>query len=241
MPGISGLLVVEHQVLVIEDQGDLRTLISLHLREAGCRVATCSSGAQGLQRALSERWELIVLDLSLPEVDGIEICRQVRALDIYVPILMLTARSAESDRVFGLDAGADDYLTKPFGIVELVARVRAILRRVEQLRSVPSMTRGMLRTLDLKIDLDRRTVQRDGECINLTAKEFELLAFLAGHPGTVYSRAQLLDLVWSTTHDAFEHTVSSHINRLRAKLEPDPGSPRYLQTIWGVGYRFSEA
>lgn len=227
------------RVLVIEDESDICDLIAMHLRDLGCVVSTCASGTRGLERALGERWELIVLDLSLPGMDGIEICRRVRLRDDYVPILMLTARTAEADRVLGLDAGADDYLPKPFGIVELIARVKAIFRRVQHLRSRSSNGTRMLCVSDLQVDLDRREVRRAGGVLQLTGREFDLLAHLVRHPGRVFTRAQLLDQVWGMTHDAFEHTVSSHINRLRAKLEPDPEVPRYLQTIWGVGYRFN--
>jgi DNA-binding response OmpR family regulator len=228
---------VDHRVLVIEDEGDICALVAMHLRDMGCLVSTCASGARGLERALGERWGLIVLDLSLPGVDGMEICRRVRLRGNYVPILMLTARSAEADRVVGLDAGADDYLTKPFGITELIARVKAIFRRVEQLGSQSSTAAGLLRARDLEVDLERREVRRAGVALELTAREFDLLAYLVRHPGQVFSRSQLLDRVWGTTHEAFEHAVSSHINRLRAKLEPNPAMPRYLQTVWGVGYR----
>ncbi len=230
---------MDHRVLVIEDESDMCALVAMHLRDMGCVVSTCASGTRGLERAMGERWGLIVLDLSLPGVDGIEICRRVRQSSNYVPILMLTARTAEADRVVGLDTGADDYLTKPFGIVELMARVKAIFRRVEQLRSQSPTPRGVFRALDLEVDFDRREVRRAGQVLELTAREFDLLAHLVRHPGRVFSRSQLLDQVWGTTHDAFEHTVSSHINRLRAKLEPDPAMPRYLQTIWGVGYRLN--
>jgi two-component system OmpR family response regulator len=227
------------KVLVIEDDPDIAGLLSLHLRGIGCSVEHASDGTQGLARALEPPgWSLIVLDLQLPEVDGLEICRRVRAQAGYAPILMLTARAGESDRVLGLDTGGDDYLTKPFSVVEFAARVKAILRRAERLGRPSPVELRTIRCGELEIDLDRRTALRSGRALDLTAREFDLLAFLMERPERVFSRAQLLDQVWGTTHDTFEHTVNSHINRLRSKLEPDPSQPRYIVTVWGVGYRF---
>ena len=227
------------RVLVIEDERDIARLLKLHLEDLGCEVETCHGGTAGLARALDgTAWSLLVLDLRLPGLDGMEICRQVRASSTYTPILMLTARAGELDRVLGLETGADDYLTKPFSVIEFAARVKAILRRVEQLARRSPVQLRTLRAADLEIDLDRRLVRRAGSILDLTAKEFDLLAHLLQHPARVFTRVQLLDQVWGTTHDAFEHTVNSHINRLRAKIEPDPARPRYIVTVWGVGYRF---
>jgi len=227
------------RVLVIEDEHDIARLLAMHLEDLGCQVDTSCDGRSGLARALDgTAWSLIVLDLRLPGLDGLEICRRVRSSTTYTPILMLTARASELDRVLGLETGADDYLAKPFSIVEFAARVKAILRRVEQLaRQSPSQLRS-LRAGDLEIDLDRRIAKREGQVLDLTAKEFDLLVHLMQHPSRVFTRAHLLDQVWGTTHDTFEHTVNSHINRLRAKLEPHPTRPRYIVTVWGVGYRF---
>lgn len=228
------------QVLVIEDDPDIAGLLSLHLRGLGCSVEHASGGTRGLARALDPPgWSLIVLDLQLPEVDGLEICRRVRAGAGYTPILMLTARAGESDRVLGLDTGGDDYLTKPFSVVEFAARVKAILRRAERMGLPSPVELRTTRCGELEIDLDRRTALRSGRALELTTREFDLLAFLMARPERVFSRAQLLDQVWGTTHDTFEHTVNSHINRLRAKIEPDPSQPRYIVTVWGVGYRFA--
>lgn len=227
-------------VLVIEDDRDIATLLALHLNDLGCDVTICNDGHTGLARALdATNWSLLVLDLNLPGVDGLEICRHVRVGAIYTPILMLTARASELDRVRGLEMGADDYLTKPFSVVEFSARVKAILRRVEQLAGKSPVQLRCVRSEELHLDLDRREAQRAGARLDLTAKEFDLLSFLMLHPARVYSRAQLLDHVWGTTHDTFEHTVNSHINRLRAKVEPDPARPKFIVTVWGVGYRFS--
>jgi DNA-binding response OmpR family regulator len=230
---------MDRRVLVIEDEQDIAALVGLHLEDLDLEVVTCGDGRTGLDYALSERWDLVVLDLSLPGIDGLEICRRVRLSGEYTPILMLTARSSEMDRVLGLETGADDYVTKPFGIVEFTARAKAILRRVQHLRAKQSEPRDRLLVADLDIDLDDRRVRRAGRPIELTAREFDLLAHFARNPGKVFSRAQLLDQVWGMTHDAYEHTVSSHINRLRSKLEPDPANPRYLVTVWGVGYRLA--
>ena len=230
------------KVLLIEDDRDIAELLRLHLQDLGCLVEPVDDGTTGLSAALEcGPWSLVVLDLQLPHVDGLEICRQIRAAAAYTPILMLTARAGESDRVLGLETGADDYLTKPFSVVEFAARVKAILRRVERLSQAPVAERRTLRVADLLVDLDRRMAWRAGVALDLTAKEFDLLVHLMQHPARVFSRAQLLDQVWGTTHDAFEHTVNSHINRLRGKLEPDPVKPRYIVTVWGAGYRLAAA
>jgi len=227
-------------VLVIEDDPDIAGLLGLHLQDIGCSVEVAPDGTRGLARASEPGgWSLIVLDLQLPGVDGLEICRSIRADAGYTPILMLTARAGESDRVLGLETGADDYLTKPFSVVEFSARVKAIFRRAERLARPSAVELRTSRFGDLEIDLDCRTAQRSGRRLDLTAREFDLLAFLMEHPDRVFSRAQLLDQVWGTTHDTYEHTVNSHINRLRSKLEPDPSRPRYIVTVWGVGYRFA--
>jgi DNA-binding response OmpR family regulator len=177
----------------------------------------------------------------LPGVDGLEICRRLRQETDYLPILMLTAKSSEIDRIVGLELGADDYLTKPFSVRELVARVKAIFRRIgavtlrEDDKTSPKIGIG-----DLVIEADKRKVILDGRQITLTAKEYDLLYHFASHPGRVYTRTQLLDQVWGYGYEGYEHTVNSHINRLRGKIEADPASPRYVLTVWGVGYRFAE-
>jgi DNA-binding response OmpR family regulator len=230
---------MSRDILVIEDDSDIAALVRLHLQDLGCTVTAVTDGTTGLAAALEQGpWSLVVLDLGLPHIDGLEICRRVRARESYTPILMLTARGAEEHRVLGLETGADDYLAKPFSVVEFGARVKAILRRAERL-SHPQTEQRALRIGNLHVDLDRRLARRAGSLLELTAKEFDLLVHLMRHPARVFSRAQLLDDVWGTTHDTFEHTVNSHINRLRSKLEPDPANPRYIVTVWGVGYRFA--
>ena len=230
-------MATEPSILVVEDDSDIAGLVALHLEDAGFRVDIEPSGRTGLERALAGGWDMVVLDLMLPGVDGLEICRRLRARTPYVPILMLTARSAEIDRVLGLELGADDYLTKPFSVRELVARVKAILRRSEALAAGEERP-GSIRAGELAIDSERHEVRISGAPVDLTAKEFDLLLHFARHPGRVFTRSQLLDSVWGYSHDGYEHTVNTHINRLRGKIEPDPGEPRFILTVWGVGYRF---
>jgi DNA-binding response OmpR family regulator len=225
------------KVLVVEDDREIAALVKLHLEDAGCHVALAHDGATGLRSALDGAWSLVILDLMLPELEGLDLCRRLRARPDYTPILMLTAKSSEVDRVVGLELGADDYLTKPFGIRELLARVKALFRRMEAL-ATRRESGGRIEIAGLAIDLDGRRVSVDGRPADLTAKEFELLVQFARHPGRVYTRAQLLDQVWGYARQSYPHTVNSHINRLRAKIERDPSQPRYVLTVCGVGYRF---
>lgn len=233
-----------HRVLLIEDDRDIAELVALHLRDEGYDTDICHDGSEGLAKAQRGDYDLLVLDLMLPGTDGLSICKALRSGERYLPILMLTARSSELDRVLGLELGADDYLTKPFSIRELVARAKALLRRAEamagQARESEAAPGQVLQYAGLRIDPERRTVQRDGRELELTAKEFDLLYHFARHPGRVYSRTQLLDQVWGYGHEGYEHTVNSHINRLRGKIEQDPANPRYILTVWGVGYKFAE-
>jgi DNA-binding response OmpR family regulator len=225
-------------ILVVEDDKDIAGLVSLHLRDGGYDVTVVHDGEDGLNEALSGKYELIILDIMLPNMDGLELCRHVRAKQPEVLILMLTAKSAEIDRVLGLEIGADDYLTKPFSIRELQARVKALLRRKEKVSGSSDVSSHLV-VGELTIDFDKHEVKLSSEVISLTAKEFDLLAQFARHPGKVYTRTQLLDLVWGSGYEGFEHTVNSHINRLRAKIESDPADPVYIQTVWGVGYKFA--
>ncbi len=228
-------------ILVIEDDRDIARLVELHLHDQGYDVHIAHDGLSGLKQALSHPYDLIVLDLMLPGMEGLEVCRNVRTKPNYTPILMLTAKSTELDRVLGLEVGADDYLTKPFSIREFLARVKALFRRIEALgaRLAPDK-QTMIRTGDLMIDTEKRKVTLCDNAIDLTAKEFDLLLQFARHPGRVYTRSQLLDLVWGYAHAGYEHTVNSHINRLRTKIERDTSRPRYILTVWGIGYSFSE-
>ncbi len=228
-------------ILVIEDDEHIARLVQLHLGDLGHDVHVVATAAEGTVRASRGSADLIVLDLTLPDGDGLDVCRQLRANGDHTPILILTARDAEIDRVLGLELGADDYLTKPFGIRELVARVKAILRRVDLLTQDREEPVGPIEVEDLQIDPDKRDVRVAGRTVGLTAKEFDLLLQFARQPGRVYTRGQLLDLVWGYTAGCYEHTVNSHINRLRGKIEKDPRQPRYINTVWGVGYKFLDA
>ena len=229
------------KILIIEDDKDIAHLVQLHLRDAGHEVKVAYDGKAGLDLALSNLYDLIILDLLLPEVDGLEICKRVRAASAYTPILMLTARSTELDRVLGLEIGADDYLTKPFSIPELLARVKAIFRREEALKSeVYLESQKVIRSGGLSIDSEKRRVMLNEQSVSLTAKEFDLLLHVAKHPGRVYTRMELLSQVWGYGYEGYEHTVNSHINRLRAKIEENPAQPRYILSVRGVGYKFSE-
>jgi DNA-binding response OmpR family regulator len=231
------------RVLVVEDDADIGRLVTLQLAELGCQCKLVDDGVTALAEAQAGRYDLILLDLMLPRLDGLEICRRLRTGEGDTPILMLTAKSSELDRVLGLELGADDYLIKPFSMPELAARVKGILRRAERnaaRRAAAAPEAQRIERDGLLIDLERHEVQVGGRAVELTAKEFDLLSCFARNPGRVFSRAQLLDQVWGYSHAGYEHTVNSHINRLRNKIERDPGNPDYIQTVWGVGYKFAE-
>ncbi|HHO59602.1 MAG TPA: response regulator transcription factor [Thiotrichales bacterium] len=229
------------QLLVIEDDADIAGLLAIHLSDIAFNVDIASNGIDGLNRALNTPYNMIVLDLMLPGMDGLDICRRLRQQKNNTPILMLTAKSSELDRVLGLELGADDYLTKPFSVKELQARVKAILRRVELAGQDEPGDDALIAINNLQIDTVKRQVLVDNKAVSLTAREYDLLLHFARHPGRVYSRTQLLDQVWGYGHDGYEHTVNSHINRLRKKIERNPERAEYIQTVWGVGYKFAEA
>ena len=229
------------KILVIEDDRDMAGILEDNLADAGYVVTVTYDGESGLEAARRQEHDLILLDLMLPEKDGLEICRQVRSLPRYTPILMLTCLSSEVDKVVGLELGADDYMTKPFSLRELLARIKAVLRRDEAARAPKDNEEpGFIERGDLVIDIGKRRVVRGGVAIDLTGKEFDLLLHFARHPGRVYSRQQLLDKVWGYGYEGYAYTVNSHINKLRSKLELDRDNPRYIQTVWGVGYRFAD-
>ncbi len=231
------------RILLVEDEQDIADLVALHLDNLCDEFVVATDGHEGLRQAMTSDWSLIILDLRLPGPDGLHICGKVRRERPYQPILMLTSKSAELDRVLGLETGADDYLTKPFSVLELAARVRAILRRVENLQSKPTGAANdsaPIQAGSIRIDPSSRSVTLDGAAVDLTAREFDLLEYFARHPGRVFRRAELLDHVWGYGHEGYEHTVNSHINRLRAKIEGDPSRPDFIVTVWGVGYKFSE-
>ena len=228
-------------ILLIEDNRDYAEILSLNLRDEGWSVEVAHDGAAGLKAAEVGTHDLIILDLMLPEVEGLEVCRRLRAHPPYTPIIMLTAKSTELDRVLGLEMGADDYVVKPCSIHELLARIRALFRRVEMMGQPKEQAPAQLAAGDMTIDVEKRSVTIAGKAVELTAREFDLLAYFAGHPGRVFTRADLLHQVWGYGHAGYEHTVNTHINRLRAKIEQDPSEPRYILTVWGVGYKFTEA
>lgn len=232
----------QRRILVVEDEKDISDLVALHLGDLCDELVSAYDGYEGMRLATSSNWDLIILDLRLPGPDGLEICRAIRRDRPYQPVLMLTSKSSELDRVLGLETGADDYLTKPFSVLELVARVRAIFRRIENVRQLPHNMNAASATItvgQLKIDPTRREVTLRDRQVDLTAREFDLLAFFARHPARVFRRADLLDNVWGYGHEGYEHTVNSHINRLRAKIEKDPSKPEMIVTVWGVGYKFA--
>ena len=234
----------QSRVLVVEDNRDLAHIVAMHLEDLNMKVDKSYNGKDGFQLACKNQYDLILLDIMMPGMNGVDVCRELRNKKIHTPIIMLTAKTSEVDRVLGLEMGADDYLTKPFSIRELVARVKAVIRRndvyketttePEQLQE-EKLVRG-----GLDINIEKRQVLLDGSKIDLTATEFDLLVFFARQPGLVFSRSQLLDKVWGYGHEGYEHTVNSHINRLRAKIEKDAANPYYILTVWGVGYKFTE-
>jgi DNA-binding response OmpR family regulator len=230
------------KILIVEDDADIARLLQLHLTDMHYETEVAADGETALLKARAGGYDLVILDLMLPGVDGTTVCQRLRAMPGYVPILMLTAKSSELDRVVGLEVGADDYVTKPFSVPEVLARVKALLRRVDALgsREPTEVEQETLIRGELRIDFRRREVQVDGRNVTLTAREFELLGHFARHPGRVFTRAQLLDQVWGYGHEGYEHTVNTHINRLRAKIEQDAAVPRYILTVWGVGYKFVE-
>jgi len=229
--------------LVVEDEPNIRELVSLHLGLEGLTVTTAVDGDAALKAFAAEPFDVVVLDLMLPKIDGVTVCRAIRrsAANNDVPILMLTARREESDKVVGLESGADDYLTKPFGVRELVARVRALLRRPRAKVSALGDQSTVITIGPLRIDPARRQVQRDGLAIDLTPHEFDVLYLLASHPGIVLSRDTLLERVWTADIHVTERSVDTLIKRLRQKVEVDSGDPQLILTVWGTGYKFRDA
>lgn len=230
------------KILIIEDNRELVDLIHLHLTDQAWEADPVYDGVTGYKKALAHHYDLIILDIMLPEMDGLEILKQLRSQKVLTPILMLTSRSSEIDRILGLEFGADDYVTKPFSIRELVARINAIFRRIKNLKSLEQEdVKPVIIFNDLSIDPEKRKVLINTKEIDLTAKEYDLLYFFSRHPGRVFTRSQLLDKVWGYGHDGYEHTVNSNINRLRSKIEINPANPEYILTVWGVGYKFRDS
>ncbi|CAM4327040.1 DNA-binding response OmpR family regulator [Comamonas aquatilis] len=227
------------RVLIVEDDLHIAELLRLHLRDEGYAVEHAADGHAGLRELERSNWDALVLDLMLPGIDGLEICRRARAMARYTPIIIISARSSEVHRILGLELGADDYLAKPFSVLELVARVKALLRRNDALARNARMESGSLSIAEIDIEPLAREVRVSGKLIELTPREFDLLYFFARSPGKVFSRLDLLNQVWGYQHDGYEHTVNTHINRLRLKIETDPAQPRRILTVWGHGYKLS--
>jgi len=229
----------DKKIILVEDNRDIAQLVKLHLNDIGLSVEVFFNGAEGWDKISHQHYDLIILDIMLPGLDGLEILKKIRSQKkSYSSILMLTSRSSEMDRVLGLELGADDYLTKPFSLMELVARVKALLRRQDAMASfIPQQEK--LCFSGLTINTQTREVLKQQVKLELTAKEFDLLLHFARHPGQVFGRMQLLDKVWGYGHEGYEHTVNSHINRLRGKLETNPTNPDFIKTVWGVGYQFN--
>ena len=230
------------RILIIEDERDIAELIALHLSDLPAQCTLASDGLHGMQLALQLGWDALVLDIRLPGLNGLDLCRELRARFSHVPILMLTARSGELDRVLGLELGADDYLTKPFSVLELQARVRALLRRTElyaaRAAAASAERPSAIEHGHLRVDrLQRRAWLRAAELV-LAPREFDLLWHFVQHPGQVFTRSELLAEVWGLGYDGYDHTVNSHINRLRGKLGDERAEAAFIHTVWGVGYRF---
>lgn len=240
---VKAVMNEEKKILIVEDDPNIGDVIEIHVKDLGYGLERAMDGETGLKKALKRDYPLIILDLMLPKLDGLEVCKRIRAEKKFTPILMLTARSFEVDKVLGLELGADDYITKPFSVRELIARIKAIFRRVEAEKEKNQIQaeETELQFGELLIDLAKHKVTVNGKAVELTAKEFDLLTLFAQNPGRIYKRENLLDLVWGYQYSGYDHTVNSHINRLRNKIEKDPANPRFIKTLWGVGYRFSEA
>jgi len=230
----------EQSVLVVEDNEDLVNLIRINLEEEGYTVLVAMDGNTALDIYNSHDPSLIILDIMLPKMDGLEVCKRIRKNDRLVPILMLTAKAEEVDKVLGLELGADDYMTKPFSIREFLARVKVMFRRMEANREIHNQLPEKLTFGNLEIYPEKRKVLLAGKTIELTSKEYDLLILFSSNPGKAYSRNELLNQVWGYSYDGYNHTVNSHINRLRSKIEKDPSDPDFILTVWGVGYRFAE-
>jgi len=227
-------------ILIVEDDKDIVELVNIHLKDINCTLDKAYTGSEGIQLAVNKFYDLIILDIMLPDINGIEICKKLRALRIPSPVMMLTARSEESDKIAGLETGADDYLTKPFSIKEFVARVKAMLRRNALNLEVTTKTNEVFSCGEITLDSQKRKVTINKNKIELTAKEFDLLYLFITNPGKSFSRDALLNEVWGYEFSGYEHTVNSHINRLRSKIEPDMRNPKYILTTWGIGYQFTD-
>lgn len=230
------------RILLVEDDRDLTEVVTLHLQSEGYEAVSVHDGRAGVHAFQQGEWDMVLLDWMLPGISGMDVLRTIREKNRQIPVLMLTARGEETDKVLGLELGCDDYMTKPFSLRELTARMKVLLRRIELARSIAEGGEHdrVLEFGSLQIDNAKRRVSVDGEPVQLTLKEYDLLFTLAAKPGRTFSRRQLLDLVWDQDSDVYEHTVNSHVNRLRGKVENNPNRPRYILTVWGIGYRFTD-
>lgn len=230
------------RVVIVEDDSEICQLLEIHLNDLGCDVTFFHNGKEGYSYAASNSSDLIILDIMLPSMDGLEICQKLRAKEIFTPIMMLTAKSEEIDRVLGLEIGADDYMVKPFSVREFIARVKSIFRRSRlNATANPEISISQIISYEgLSVDIDKRKVIAQGKKVELSPKEFELLVLMATNPGKSYDRSRLLNLIWGYDFEGYEHTVNSHVNRLRAKIEPNMNNPKYILTTWGIGYKFNE-
>ncbi|OJF75746.1 MAG: DNA-binding response regulator [Treponema sp. CETP13] len=227
-------------VLLIEDDPKIASIIAINLKDKGLLIEHVADGETGLKLAQNKTYAVIILDIMIPRLDGMSVCKNIRKKDSLTPILMLTARAGEADRIRGLEIGADDYMVKPFSIKELLARVGALIRRSQATDKTKEEELPPSKIGDLTFDFQKRQVFLNNTLIELTVKEFELLRLFFRNPGRAFSRSDLLNHVWGQQFEGYEHTVNTNINRLRNKIEKDPAHPKYLKTVWGVGYRFAE-
>jgi two-component system alkaline phosphatase synthesis response regulator PhoP len=234
MPVISG-----KRVLIVDDNKSIRTTVADYLKEKGYDVVEATDGIQGLDKGLSSSPNVIILDVVMPGIDGFKLCQLLREKGVQVPIIMLTERASIEDKVTGFSFGADDYLAKPFSPLELELRLQSLLKRSAD--SAPQLETKILNLGDLEIDLDRHTVKIGGKDVSLTPIEFNILKLLASTPGYVYSRQDLLNVIWDTAYEGYKRNIDPHVNRLRTKIEENPKKPKYILTVWGVGYKFNES
>lgn len=228
------------KIAIIEDDPNIRNLIKIILSELPLQIEEFDNGWQGLDAVLQNQFHLLVLDVMLPGVNGLEICRKIRQNNHQMPILMLTSKSEDEDKITGLDLGADDYLTKPFSNGELLARIKALLRRAQTKSAIDKKENQKIVIGDLKLDMANRMLTKNNHEVNLTAKEYDMIKLFMCNPGCNFSRMDVLEKVWGEQFEGLEHTVNSNINRLRSKIEEEPSNPKYLVTVWGLGYKFNK-
>lgn len=227
-------------ILLVEDDPDITKLLNLHFSRQSFRFTSCSNGEEAMDKISHENFDLIMLDVTLPDINGMDLCKKLRENDINTPIMMLTCRGEETDKLLALELGANDYMTKPFGILELTQRIQLLLTTKDKIPETGETKQEELFFKDLVIDFDKRKALIRGELLELTDKEFQILALLASQPGKTFSRNELLVQTWGVAFSGYEHTITSHINKLRLKIESDFRHPQYILTTWGKGYRFSE-